>query len=400
MGVDKGKSIPVNLDGRPMMQFRWLDWVVYPSEQQFTLDYVSRKNVVRLQFNTEEGFNHAQGVDLSGVYLCDRFFDKDFTARSRRSLLWSNHDPSTLLKYQDFSGQGLVEKTVELRLWLPHTVAEREGLFAMFKKSKGYKQIKESPTDLGRLLKRFQEFIDDAGRKGETLNTEISNRDVRGKFAAKYEWVVPCDPPDHLYQINWIAEFEGQDDQPRNAVGLRNVCLLKNHSHNHKKCLMQIKLSQPHSTSSLKHETKIRRIAEESEEKNKSLQDALLGKIIVAQVFKGVSNEKLRKLFRDAATKVIAELGLGDGNNTVKGRRMDCMRRPYKERVRIIALVLAKLSEFSLSNKELAIQVRVSLSTFKRLSKMVRETETAKSLTPQFKQKAKDLLSISVGDPD
>jgi len=79
---------------------------------------------------------------------------------------------------------------------------------------------------------------------------------------------------------------------------------------------------------------------------------------------------------------------------------MDCMRRPYKERVRIIALVLAKLSEFSLSNKELAIQVRVSLSTFKRLSKMVRETETAKSLTPQFKQKAKDLLSISVGDPD
>ena len=399
MGVDKGKSIPVNLDGRPMMQIRWLDWVVYPS-QQFTLDYVSRKNVVRLQFNTEEGFNHAQGVDLSGVYLCDRFFDKDFTARSRRSLLWSNHDPSTLLKYQDFSGQGLVEKTVELRLWLPHTVAEREGLFAMFKKSKGYKQIKESPTDLGRLLKRFQEFIDDAGRKGETLNTEISNRDVRGKFAAKYEWVVPCDPPDHLYQINWIAEFEGQDDQPRNAVGLRNVCLLKNHSHNHKKCLMQIKLSQPHSTSSLKHETKLRRIAEESEEKNKSLQDALLGKIIVAQVFKGVSNEKLRKLFRDAATKVIAELGLGDGNNTVKGRRMDCMRRPYKERVRIIALVLAKLSEFSLSNKELAIQVRVSLSTFKRLSKMVRETETAKSLTPQFKQKAKDLLSISVGDPD
>ena len=398
MGVDKGKSIPVILDDRSM-QFRWLDRVVYPS-QQFTLDYVSRKHVVRLQFNTEEGFNSAKGGDLNGVYLCDRFFDKDFTARSRRSLLWSNHDPSTLLKYQDFSGQGLVEKTVELRLWLPHTVAEREGLFAMFKKSKGYKQIKESPTDLGRLLKGFQDFIDDAGWKGETINTEISNRDVRGKFAAKYEWVVPCDPPDHLYQINWIAEFEGQDDQPRNAVGLRNVCLLKNLSHIHKKCLMQIKLSQPHSTSSLKSEARTKRIVEGAEEKLKLLQDALLDKITVAQVFKGVSNEKLRKLFRDAATKVIAELGLGDGNNTVKGRRMDCMRRPYKERVRIIALVLAKLSEFSLSNKVLASQVRVSLSTFKRLSKMVRETETAKSLTPQFKQKAKDLLSISVGDPD
>ena len=93
MGVDKGKSISVILDDRTM-QFRWLDWVVYPS-QQFTLDYVSRKNVVRLQFNTEEGFNHAKGGDLSGVYLCDRFFDKDFTARSRRSLLWANHDPST-----------------------------------------------------------------------------------------------------------------------------------------------------------------------------------------------------------------------------------------------------------------------------------------------------------------
>jgi hypothetical protein len=242
MGVDKGKSIPVILDDRTM-QFRWLDRVVFPS-QQFTLDYVSRKSVVRLQFNTEEGFNHAQGVDLSGVYLCDRFFDKDFTARSRRSLLWSNHDPSTLLKYQDFSGQGLVEKTVELRLWLPHTAAEREGLFAMFKESERYKQIKESPTDLGQLLKRFQEFINDAGWKGETLNSEIRNRDVRGRFAAKYEWVVPCNPPDHLYQINGIAEFEGQDDQPRNAVGLRNVCFFKNHSHNHKKCLMQIKLSE------------------------------------------------------------------------------------------------------------------------------------------------------------
>jgi hypothetical protein len=225
------------------MQFRWLDWVVYPT-QQLTLDYVSREHVVRIQFNTEEGFNHAQGVDLSGVYLCDRFFDKDFTARSRRSLLWSNRDPSTLLKYQDFSGQGLVEKTVELRLWLPHTVAEREGLFAMFKESERYKHIKEPLPDLGQLLKRFQDFINDAGWKGEALYPEIRNRDVRGKFAAKYGWVVPCGPPDHLHQINWIAEFEGQDDQPRNAVGLRNVCLLKNHSHNHKKCLMQIKLSE------------------------------------------------------------------------------------------------------------------------------------------------------------
>ena len=399
MGVDKGKSISVILDDRTM-QFRWLDWVVYPSEQQFTLDYVSRKNVVRLQFNTEEGFNHAKGGDLSGVYLCDRFFDKDFTARSRRSLLWSNHDPSTLLKYHDFSGQGLVEKTVKLRLWLPHTVAEREGLCAMFKKSKGYKQIKESPTDLGRLLKGFQEFIDNAGWKGETLYPEIRNRDVRGRFAAKYEWVVLCEPPDHLYQINWIAELEGQGDQQRNAVGLRNVCLLKNLSHIHKKCLMQIKLSQPHSTSSLKHETKIRRIVEESEKKNKLLQNALLGKITVAQVHKGVSNEKLNRLVRVEATKVIAELGLGDGNNTVKGRRMDCMRKPYKERVKIIALVLIRLSEFGQSTKKLAKKAKVSVSTFKRLTKLVRETKVAKGLTPQFKQIARDSLDISVGNPD
>jgi len=242
MGVDKGKSIPVILDDRSM-QFRWLDRVVYPS-QQFTLDYVSRKHVVRLQFNTEEGFNSAKGGDLNGVYLCDRFFDKDFTERSRRSLLWSNLDPSTLLKYQDFSAQRFVEKTVELRLWLPHRVAEKEGLFTMFKKSERYKQIQESPTDLGRLLKGFQEFINDAGWKEETINYEIRNRDVRGKFAAKYEWVVPCEPPDHLYQINWIAELEDQDDQQRNAVGLRNVRLLKKHSHIHKQCLMQIKLSQ------------------------------------------------------------------------------------------------------------------------------------------------------------
>jgi hypothetical protein len=114
----------------------------------------------------------------------------------------------------------------------------------MFKKSERYKQIQESPTDLGRLLKGFQEFINDAGWKEETINYEIRNRDVRGKFAAKYEWVVPCEPPDHLYQINWIAELEDQDDQQRNAVGLRNVRLLKKHSHIHKQCLMQIKLSQ------------------------------------------------------------------------------------------------------------------------------------------------------------
>ena len=100
MDAGNRKSIPVILDDRSM-QFRWLDRVVYPS-QQFTLDYVSRKHVVRLQFNTEEGFNSAKGGDLSGVYLCDRFFDKDFTARSRRSLLWSNLDPSTVCKYQDF----------------------------------------------------------------------------------------------------------------------------------------------------------------------------------------------------------------------------------------------------------------------------------------------------------
>ena len=398
MDADNRKSIPVILDDRSM-QFRWLDRVVYPS-QQFTLDYVSRKHVVRLQFNTEEGFNSAKGGDLSGVYLCDRFFDKDFTARSRRSLLWSNLDPSTVCKYQDFDGQGLIGKTVELRLWLPHTVAEREGLFTMFKKSERYKQIQESPTDLGRLLKGFQEFIDDAGWKGETLYPEIKNRDVRGKFAAKYEWVVPCEPPDHLYQINWIAELEDQDDQQRNAVGLRNVRLLKKHSHIHKKCLVQIKLSQPHSTSSLKHETIIKRIAEEAEEKNKSLQDALLDKITIAQVLKGVSNEKLNELVRGEATKVIAELGLGDGNNTVKGRRMDCMQKEYPERVRIIALVLRHVGKIGTPREKLASQAKVSLATFKRLIALVKETEVAKGLTQQFKQIAKDSLSISVGDPD
>ena len=398
MDADNRKSIPVILDDRSM-QFRWLDRVVYPS-QRFTLDYVSRKHVVRLQFNTEEGFNSAKGGDLSGVYLCDRFFDKDFTERSRRSLLWSNLDPSTLLKYQDFNGQRLVEKTVELRLWLPHRVADREGLFVMFKKSERYKQLKESPTDLGRLLKGFQDFIDDAGWKGETLYPEIRNRDVRGKFAAKYEWVVPCGPPDHLYQINWIAELEGQDDQKRNAVGLRNVRLLKKHSHIHKQCLMQIKLSQPHSTSSLKYEAIIKRMAEESEEKNKSLQNALLNKITVAQVHKGVSNEKLSELVRVEATKVIAELGLGDGNNTVKGRRMVCMRKPYRERVKIIALVLRHLSGIGQPTKKLAKQAEVSVSTFKRLIKLVRETKVAKGLTQQFSQIARDSLDISGGDPD
>ena len=398
MGADKCKSIPVILDDRSM-QFRWLDWVVYPS-QQFTLDYVSRKHVVRLQFNTEEGFNSAKGGDLSGVYLCDRFFDKDFTARSRRSLLWSNLDPSTVCKYQDFDGQGLIGKTVELRLWLPHTVAEREGLFTMFKKSERYKQIQESPTDLGRLLKGFQEFIDDAGWKEETINYEIRNRDVRGKFAAKYEWVVPCEPPDHLYQINWIAELEDQDDQQRNAVGLRNVRLLKKHSHIHKKCLVQIKLSQPHSTSPLKHEAVIKRMAEESEKKNKSLQDALLGKITVGQVHKSVSNEKLSELVRVEATKVIAELGLGDGNNTVKGWRMVCMRKPYRQRVKIIALVLRHLSGIGQPRKELANQAGVSVATFKRLIALVKETEVAKGLTQQFSQIARDSLGISAGDPD
>ena len=398
MGVDKGKSIPVILDDRSM-QFRWLDWVVYPS-QQFTIDYVSRKHVVRLQFNTEEGFNSAKGGDLSGVYLCDRFFDKDFTERSRRSLLWSNLDPSTVCKYQDFDGQGLIGKTVELRLWLPHREAEREGLFVMFKKSERYKQIKEYPADLGRLLKGFQDFIDDAGWKGETLYPEIRNRDVRGKFAAKYEWVVPCGPPDHLYQTNWIAELEGQDDQQRNAVGLRNVRLLKKHFHIHKQCLMQIKLSQPHSTSPLKHEAVIRRIAEESEEKNKSLQDALLGKITVAQVIKGVSNEKQSELLRDGATKVIAELGLGDGNNTIKSRRMDCMRKRYRDRVKIIALVLRHLSGIGQPTKTLAKQAKVSVSTFKRLTKLVRETKVAKGLTQQISQIARDSRDISGGNPD
>ena len=183
-------------------------------------------------------------------------------------------------------------------------------------------------------------------------------------------------------------------------MGLRNVRLLKKHSHIHKKCLMQIKLSQPDSTSSLKHETKIKRIVEESEEKNKSLQDALLGKITVAQVHKGVSNEKLSELVRVEATKVITELGLGDGNNTVKGRRMDCMRKPYKERVKIIALVLRHLSGIGQPTKKLAKKAEVSVSTFKRLTKLVRETKVAKGLTQQFSQIARDSLDISVGNPD
>ena len=62
MGKDNRKGIPVILDDRSM-QFRWLDSIVYPS-QEFTLDYVSRKNVVRLQFNTEKEFNLAKGGDL------------------------------------------------------------------------------------------------------------------------------------------------------------------------------------------------------------------------------------------------------------------------------------------------------------------------------------------------
>ena len=62
MGKDNRKGIPVILDDRSM-QFRWLDSIVYPS-QEFTLDYVSRKNVVRLQFNTEKDFNLAKGCLL------------------------------------------------------------------------------------------------------------------------------------------------------------------------------------------------------------------------------------------------------------------------------------------------------------------------------------------------
>lgn len=398
MGKDNRKGIPVILDDRSM-QFRWLDSIVYPS-QEFTLDYVSRKNVVRLQFNTEKDFNLAKGGDLIGVYLCDRFFDKNFSERSRRSLLWSNFDPNTLCKYQDFDGQKLIEKSVELKLWLPHRVAARDGLFSMFKKSERYNLVTEYPTDLGRLLKGFQDFINDAGWEGETLYPEKRIKDARGEFAAKYGWVVLCDPPDHLYQINWIAELEGQDDQQTNAVGLRNVHLLKKHSHIHKQCLMQIKLSQPHSTSSLEHDTKMKRIAEEAEEKHKSLRDALLGKITVAQVCKGVSNEKLSELVRVEATKVIAELGWGDGNNTVKGRRMDCMRKPYKERVKIIALVLRHLSGIGQPRKKLAKEAKVSESTFKRLTKRVRATKVAKGLTQEFSQIARDSLDISVRSAD
>ena len=130
-----------------------------------------------------------------------------------------------MCKYQDFDGQKLIEKSVELKLWLPHRVAARDGLFSMFKKSERYKLVTEYPTDLGRLLKGFQDFIDDAGWEGETLYPEKRIRDARGKFAAKYGWVVPCGPPDHLYQINWIAELCGQSET--NAVGLRNVRLLK-----------------------------------------------------------------------------------------------------------------------------------------------------------------------------
>ena len=119
-----------------------------------------------------------------------------------------------MCKYQDFDGQKLIEKSVELKLWLPHRVAARDGLFSMFKKSERYKLVTEYPTDLGRLLKGFQDFIDDAGWEGETLYPEKRIRDARGKFAAKYGWVL-CDPPDHLYQINWIAELVGRQNKCR-----------------------------------------------------------------------------------------------------------------------------------------------------------------------------------------
>jgi hypothetical protein len=167
-----------------------------------------------------------------------------------------------------------------------------------------------------------------------------------------------------------------------------------------KPILMQLKLLKPHYMSLPKHEAIIKRIAEESEEKNKSLQNALLGKITVAQVHRGVSNEKLNELVKVEAIKVIAELGWGDGNNTVKGRRMDCMRKPYKERVKIIALVLRHLSGIGQPTKKLAKKAEVSVSTFKRLTKLVRETKVAKGLTQQFSQIARDSLDISVGNPD
>jgi hypothetical protein len=159
-------------------------------------------------------------------------------------------------------------------------------------------------------------------------------------------------------------------------------------------------LPQPHSTSSLKSEAITKRIVEGSEEKLKLLQDALLGKITTAQVLKGVSDEKLNELVRGEATKVIAELDFGDGNNTVKGRRMDCMCKKYKERVKIIALVLRHIGGIGQPTKKLAKKAEVSVSTFKRLTKRVRETKVAKGLTQQFSQLARDSLDISVGNPD
>jgi hypothetical protein len=167
-----------------------------------------------------------------------------------------------------------------------------------------------------------------------------------------------------------------------------------------KPILMQLKLLKPHHMSLAKHEAKIKRMAEESDKKNKTLQDALLGKMTVGQVHKSVSNEKLSELVRAEATKVIAELGLGDGNNTVKGRRMNCMRRKYKERVKIIALVLRHIGGIGQPTKKLANQAEVSVATFKRLIKLVRETKVAKGLTQQFSQIARDSLGISAGDPD
>ena len=108
----------------------------------------------------------------------------------------------------------------------------------MFKKSDQYKLATEYPTDLGRLLKGFQDFINDAGWEGETLYPEKRIKDKRGKFANRFEWVVSCSPPDHLYNINGIAEF--YDQKQRNAAGLRSVRLINGHTQGHKKCLMEI----------------------------------------------------------------------------------------------------------------------------------------------------------------
>ena len=79
---------------------------------------------------------------------------------------------------------------------------------------------------------------------------------------------------------------------------------------------------------------------------------------------------------------------------------MVCMRKPYRERVKIIALVLRHLGGIGQPRKELANQAKVSVSTFKRLTKLVKETKVAKGLTQQFSQIARDSLDISVGDPD